>query len=99
MCERHGNVTIEEEGEYSDTSGEFGTVLVLDCRGVAPDSFQFMDRWVATSAGGAEFDDVDLTDGEWADYDEENDAAVSIMDLESQFAVAEKGKGKKGKRK
>ena len=39
----------------------------------------------ATSEGGAEFDDVDLTEDDWADYDEENDAPVSISSFETKI--------------
>ena len=34
---------------------------------------------------GTAFEDVDLTEGEWADYDEENDLSVMIENVESSF--------------
>jgi len=35
----------------------------------------------AESIGGTLFSNIDLSDGDWAEYDEENDAAVSITDV------------------
>jgi hypothetical protein len=70
-------------GDYTgENSGSFVTVLGMECRGLVP------KRWIpgadcfCESVGGKKFDDVDLTEGEWADYDDENDAPVSIMGLE-----------------
>jgi hypothetical protein len=31
------------------------------------------------------FEDVDLSDGEWADYDDEANVAVGVYELESQL--------------
>lgn len=36
---------------------------------------------MAESIGGAIFENVDLTDGDWAEYDEDNDTSVSITNV------------------
>lgn len=44
------------------------------------------DDFVVTSFGGLEFStDVDFSDGDWGDYDAENDAAVSMTDIEFKW--------------
>ena len=43
--------------------------------------------FVVKSAGGKTWEDVDLGDKEWADYDERKGESVSIMDLEWEFRV------------
>jgi len=38
------------------------------------------------SEGGVVFEeDVDLSEGDWGDYDEENDTAVSVNEFESKI--------------
>jgi hypothetical protein len=44
------------------------------------------NEFVVESEGGVKFEsDIDLSEGDWADYDEENDAALSISDFEAKF--------------
>lgn len=75
-------------------ASEFATIMELDARGMTPIEFSFMNGWIAKGGGdsSATFDDVDLTEGEWAEYDEDADASLTIMDLESRFEAAEKHK-------
>lgn len=70
-----------------DDSDSFVPVLAFECRGLEPYAFHPMsDEFVVTSTGGVEFDDdVDLSDGDWAEYDDENDASVSISSFESKL--------------
>ena len=84
-----GEVGIPRDYEVGD-SGDFVPVLAMDCRGVEPYAFHAMgDEFVAMSEGGATFDsDVDLSEADWADYDEENDISVSISDFEAKFISA-----------
>mmetsp|Transcript_3570 Transcript_3570/g.3928 ORF Transcript_3570/g.3928 Transcript_3570/m.3928 type:complete len:181 (-) Transcript_3570:86-628(-) len=70
----------------AEDSESFVPVLVMECRGVEPYAFHPMDgEFTVASEGNIIFDDVDLSEGDWGDYDEENDAAVSITDFESEF--------------
>lgn len=39
------------------------------------------------STGGATFTQVDLSDRDWAEYDEENDLTVSISNLDYKIDV------------
>jgi hypothetical protein len=70
-------------GEYSNQNGEFQAILGLECRGLD------LERWIpsidfiAESVDGTIFENVDLSDPDgWAEYDERNDKAVSVTELE-----------------
>ena len=44
------------------------------------------DEFVITSEGGVTFnEEIELGDGDWADYDAENDAPVSLSGIEFKF--------------
>ena len=45
--------------------------------------------FIATSdASSKRFEDIDLSDGEWADYDDDGHVAVGVYELESQVVTA-----------
>lgn len=39
------------------------------------------------TTGGARFEDVDLSEGEWTEYDEKLGESVELMDLQWRFNV------------
>jgi hypothetical protein len=59
----------------------------MECRGLEPYVFHPMeDEFLITSEGGVKFDDgVELGEGDWGDYDAENDAPVSLDGVEFKF--------------
>eukprot|EP01032_Pedospumella_encystans_P009182 gene9182-10836_t len=72
-------------GNYTeDQAGKWITVLGLECRGIVPTAWKVGRDFIAESSGGHFFEDVDLADGDWAEYDEENDASVSVTNVESK---------------
>lgn len=74
------------DGKYSEAqSGEWATILGLECRGIVPLKWVLESDFVAESSGGHFFDSVDLSDGDWAEYDEENDLSVSITNVETKI--------------
>lgn len=74
----------------SDDSGEYVPMLAMECRGVEPYAFHPLgNEFKVISEGGACFeDDVDLSEGDWGDYDEENDAAVGVNEFVSKIITA-----------
>lgn len=75
-------------GSYTaENSGNFMPILAVECRGIEPYAFHGLgDEFVVESEGGKLFDeDIDLSEGDWADYDEENDASVSVNEFEAKF--------------
>lgn len=71
----------------SDDSGDYVPVFAMECRGMEPYAFHPLgNEFRVVSEGGAVFDeDVDLSDGDWGEYDEENDAAVGVNEFESKI--------------
>jgi hypothetical protein len=71
----------------AEDSGNFVPILAVECRGLEPFAYHALgDEFIVESEGGAIFNsDVDLSEGDWAEYDEENDAAVSISEFEAKF--------------
>ncbi len=43
------------------------------------------DGFVIRAPSGMVWEDVDLSSGEWAEYDEKSGEAVSVMELECRF--------------
>lgn len=75
-------------GSYlAENAGSFLTVLGLECRGLVPTAWIPGQDFKAESVSGKQFD-VDLTDGDWADYDEDGDMSVSITNLEHRIERA-----------
>lgn len=74
-------------GEYNK-SGQWVTILGMECRGLVPVTWIPGIDFNATSTGGTQFDGIDLTEKEWADYDEENELSVSVMNLESKIETS-----------
>ena len=83
-----GGSSVPREVTAND-SGEYVPVLALECRGIEPYAFHPMsDEFVITSEGGTTFNEgIDLSDGDWADYDADNDISVSISNFQSKFVA------------
>mmetsp|Transcript_10676 Transcript_10676/g.15500 ORF Transcript_10676/g.15500 Transcript_10676/m.15500 type:complete len:188 (-) Transcript_10676:222-785(-) len=74
-----------------DDNETFVPILAMECRGIEPYEFHIMGGdFIVIGEGGGKFeaDTVDLSEGSWADYDEENDISVFISSFESKFVSA-----------
>mmetsp|Transcript_2245 Transcript_2245/g.4821 ORF Transcript_2245/g.4821 Transcript_2245/m.4821 type:complete len:184 (-) Transcript_2245:1754-2305(-) len=82
-----GDLPRDVKGE---DNGEFVPVLAMECRGLEPYEFHALgNEFRVVSEGGTVFEEgVDLSEGDWADYDEEHDASVSISDFEAKIIAA-----------
>lgn len=74
-------------GKYtSNDQNKFKTIVTFDCRGIEPVEFSPAEGWlVKVEESGKAFNDVDLSEKEWADYDDRANQSVGIYELESQF--------------
>lgn len=73
-------------GRYtSEDSGKWHTILGLECRGIVPTRWIPGSDFIVESDGGHYFESVDLSDRDWADYDEDNDLSVSITNVECKI--------------
>eukprot|EP00536_Pseudo-nitzschia_multiseries_P003691 jgi/Psemu1/252903/estExt_Genewise1Plus.C_580030 len=70
-----------------DSNDQWVPIMAVECRGLEPYAFHPMkDEFVISSENGYVFDEeIEFEDGEWADYDAENDCPVSISSLEFKF--------------
>ncbi|KAL8063238.1 hypothetical protein ABFS82_01G015800 [Erythranthe guttata] len=92
FCSREGNVSmIAGRGhpltqEHAET-GEFAPLMMFDCRGYEPVDFAFGSGWKVKSIEGTAFNDIDLSVGEFAEYDEKGECPVMISNLRAKFDV------------
>jgi hypothetical protein len=74
------------DGTYkAENSGQLVTLLGLECRGLTVTKWHVgAGDFDATSVGGTNFNGIDLTDSDWADYDDQNgnDMSVSVTAFE-----------------
>jgi len=102
LCGRENSIDILDDtiSAYNmSDNNKFKTVVVFDCRGVEPVEFSFRNGWKVCGykeeedegeggrLTGTEFSDVDLTDLEWADYDEKSNESTVISELAFQFVT------------
>lgn len=60
--------------------------MVFDCRGIEPVDFSPGEGWIAKIAESTTvFDNVDLSEKEWVDYDENIKESVGVYEFQSQF--------------
>jgi hypothetical protein len=70
-----------------DDSGNWVPLLLVECRGLEPYAFLPMqDEFIITSEGGCKFDEeIELGEGEWAEYDADNNVPISMEEVEFKF--------------
>ena len=84
----------EQGGVYSAEAQEtdkWQPLLAIDCRGLEPIGWQPRSGYTVVSEGGKRFEDIEIEDGAWCDYDDENDLSVGVDELEWEWRV-HKGK-------
>ena len=76
------------DGTYTaKDSGTWKTIVGLECRGLTVKKVIITTDFNAISTGGTTFEQIDLTDNDWTDYDDQNgnDVSVSVMSFESKI--------------
>jgi len=68
----------------------------FECRGCEPTRWDPGSGYTCKSTKGARFDDIDLSEGEWMDYDADHDLSVLIENVQHKFELHKEGK--KGKK-
>ena len=71
----------------TEDDSDFVPIVAFECRGMEPVKWTPTDGFCCASTGGMKYTDVDLSDGEWFEYDDENDLSVSIQNVEHEFRV------------
>ncbi|KAG0344906.1 hypothetical protein BG004_004099 [Podila humilis] len=69
-----------------ENNHKFATIITIECRGLEPIDFEPRLGWKAKGAeSGTPFEDVDLSEGEWVEYDEKSELPVGISNIEAKF--------------
>jgi endogenous inhibitor of DNA gyrase (YacG/DUF329 family) len=85
-CGREQYVTVKENSERDvsgEVSEEWQSVLQLDCRGVDVSGWH-LGQYVLTTPSGMRVPDADLTDGDFADFDEDLNKSVEVLEAETR---------------
>lgn len=85
-------MSISKVAYTADDVGKFKSVVTFDCRGgIEPIEFSPRTGWIAKGMeNGQTFEDIDLAEDDWADYDEKNKQSVGITEFKSQFIKLKK---------
>ncbi|KAJ7038291.1 hypothetical protein C8F04DRAFT_1090150 [Mycena alexandri] len=90
-CKRESSATFEKGyplRPYIAENGQFGPLLIIECRGLEFIDFDPRGIWKCKGMKGTVFSEVDLEDGEWTDYDEKAALPVGVSEFESRWAKA-----------
>ncbi|KAM5565972.1 hypothetical protein ABKV19_019796 [Rosa sericea] len=92
FCEREGSVRMMPEHSRPLTqTGVYCPLMMFDCKGYEPMDFVFSGGWKVESVAGTTFDNVDLSKGKFAEYDERGERPVKISNLHATFTVFRPG--------
>ncbi|KAI9499008.1 hypothetical protein BDB00DRAFT_797805 [Zychaea mexicana] len=88
FCKRESSAQFEcgIQAYSAEKNNAFQKIASFDCRGLELVDFSPRDPWVAEGTeSGTKFEDIDLSEGEWAEYDEKSGEPVGIAEIEVQF--------------
>ncbi|KAK7059046.1 hypothetical protein VNI00_001670 [Paramarasmius palmivorus] len=92
FCKRESSAKFDSSyptrAYTEEDSGQFAPLLKVECRGLEFVGFEPRDPWKAASPKGTKFDDIDLSEDMWTEYDEKAGAPVSISEFEWKWARA-----------
>jgi hypothetical protein len=71
-------------------------LATFECRGCEPVEYEAGPGWAVEGSGGTIFSDVDLTSGDFCEFDEKSDASVTVSSVAG--VITSGGVGKKGKK-
>lgn len=69
-----------------DDSEKFKSIVAFECRGIEPVDYRPTDGWiVSVEESNKVFNDVDLSEKEWVEYDEKIQDSVGIYEFEYEL--------------
>ena len=68
-------------------SGEFQAVLAIESRGAEPFEWKPTGFYTAETKDEKIFDNVDIKDGDWCDFDEDASCSVGIYNAETKIEI------------
>ncbi|GAA5812537.1 hypothetical protein MFLAVUS_005993 [Mucor flavus] len=90
FCKRDGTAQFEPSFKIRkydvEQNGKFQQIAQFDCRGLELVDFQPRESWTCKGTeSGTVFEEIDLCEGEWAEYDEKSGEPVGISNISVQF--------------
>ncbi|XP_062509685.1 CXXC motif containing zinc binding protein-like [Corticium candelabrum] len=89
LCSRENSIGIVKDsiGIYMiEDSNIFKTIVSFECRGVELVDFSPRVGFSAEATGShTKYEDINLGDRDWAEYDDDGDQSVGIYSLEHRF--------------
>lgn len=82
-CKHQHSANIESTGKAIANDGAYHAILQIDSRGLEVERFIPEGVWQCVGEeSGTKFEEVEVEDGEWYDYDEKAGVDVSITEVE-----------------
>ncbi|KAL1955462.1 hypothetical protein VTO42DRAFT_8556 [Malbranchea cinnamomea] len=83
LCQRTHSASIATApNAYQESEGKDQKIIEFDCRGLEFTEFKADGLWEAKGIeSSTPFSSIDLSEGEWYDYDEKQGEEVSIKDI------------------
>ncbi|KAL7748380.1 hypothetical protein RI367_006342 [Sorochytrium milnesiophthora] len=90
FCKREFSASFEPASlkDYTEV-GDFQRIALVECRGVDIVDCKLRDGYrVSSSASSQVWDDVDLSEGEWCEYDDNGGVPVALSSFEVKIEKA-----------
>uniref|UniRef100_M3XIX3 CXXC motif containing zinc binding protein n=2 Tax=Latimeria chalumnae TaxID=7897 RepID=M3XIX3_LATCH len=89
LCSRENSIDILRDTitpYNAEDTDKFKTVVKFECRGLEPVDFQPQAGFAAKGAeSGTPFNEINLQEKDWTDYDEKIHESVGIYEVTHQF--------------
>ncbi|XP_075364904.1 CXXC motif containing zinc binding protein [Mycteria americana] len=89
LCSRENSIDILSQTikpYNAEDSEKFKTIVEFECRGLEPVDFQPQAGFAAEGAeSGTPFNDINLLEKDWNDYDEKTKESVGIYEVTHKF--------------
>ena len=88
MCSRGNSIDVEKSNAAytEEDASKLKTIVVFDCRDAEPLEFSPKSGWKAAAAeNGQKFEDIDLPEDDWVEYDQKNNQSVGIYEFYRNF--------------
>uniref|UniRef100_A0A8R1XQ86 CXXC motif containing zinc binding protein n=2 Tax=Onchocerca TaxID=6281 RepID=A0A8R1XQ86_ONCVO len=92
LCGRINSLEIVKDSFRSyKNSDDYDELIRFDCRGLEPTDFDPKSGWRAIGTESATvFENIDLTEKEWVDYDEKAAQPTEINEIQCRFVLCRK---------
>ncbi|VDO31863.1 unnamed protein product [Onchocerca flexuosa] len=92
LCSRVNSLEIVKDSFRSyKNNDDYDELIRFDCRGLEPTDFDPKSGWRAIGTESATvFENIDLTEKEWVDYDEEAAQPTEINEIQCRFVLCRK---------